>query len=324
MDRTAFTAHKLRNALQTLGLLVTLAALLGYVAWVLGGDTLVWATWIAVWLLYLVNPAGSPRLVLALYQARPIHPVQAPRLHAVLAELTKRAELESAPRLYYLPTSVTSAFATGARDEAVIALSDGLLRRLDLCEIAAVLAHEVSHLANGDIRVMSLADLVSRITGLLGLMGQILLILTIPLVLFGATLPPLIPILVLLAAPTVSALVQLALSRNREYEADLDAVALTGDPESLASALLKLERQQGPFWEQLVMPGRRLPEPSLLRTHPPTEERVRRLMELASVRRDAACVTPWRLVDLGRDHWSENIGQPVHHRPRWRINGLWY
>jgi len=104
------------------------------------------------------------------------------------------------------------------------------LSRLNLRELAAVLAHETAHIANGDIRVMTLADLVSRITGLLGLFGQILLILALPALLLGVAGLPWGPILILLAGPMLSALVQLALSRNREYEADRSAVELSGDP----------------------------------------------------------------------------------------------
>ncbi|WP_227272060.1 M48 family metalloprotease [Roseobacter weihaiensis] len=92
-------------------------------------------------------------------------------------------------------------------------------------------------------------------------------------------MPWIVPIL-LVVSPTIMALLRLALSRTREYDADRGGAELTGDPAGLASALLKLERRTGRFWEEMILPGRRIPDPSLLRTHPPTEERVRRLQEL--------------------------------------------
>ncbi|NEV64658.1 zinc metalloprotease HtpX [Thiorhodococcus minor] len=322
MGRAPLLDHKLRNNLQSLGLLATLGLLLGCLAWILGGASFAWMILVGMLLLYAINPAGSPRLVLSLYRARPIRYDEAPKLYAILAELALRAGIDSLPRLYYLPTSVMTAFTTGSRDQAAIALSDGVLRRLDLREVAAVLAHELSHVANEDIRVMSFADLVSRLTGLLSLAGQVLLIVSIPLVLLGAGLPPLIPLVLLLAAPWISALVQLALSRSRELEADRSAVELTCDPEGLASALIKLERMQGAFWEQIVMPGRRNPNPSLLRTHPPTEERLRQLMELVPGRGRATLQMPWSMI--GMHHPLDYPGLVPRRRPRWRASGLWY
>lgn len=323
MDKASLLAHKVRNNLQSLGLVAALALLLGYLAWVLGGASFFWGAVFAVLLLYITNPAGSPRLVLAMYGARPIGVAEAPKLHAIENALAGRAGLSKAPALYYVPSPALNAFATGSRDDAVIALSDGLLRQLNLRELTAVLAHELSHVANGDTRVMAFADLVSRITALLSGAGQLLLFFSIPLFLLGAALPPLMPMLVLLFAPTLSALVQLALSRNREFEADRSAVELSGDPEGLASALAKLERQQGSLWEQLVMPGRRIPEPSILRTHPPTEERIRRLMALSPQHVEIHEDLPWsRDVPASALDWSAS---PVHRRPRWRASsGLWY
>lgn len=315
MNRQRLRSHKLRNDLQQAGLLAVLALLLGYLAWVVGGAPFAWGTLMGVALLYWINPVASPRLMLGLYGARPLSSREAPRLYAILRELAARAGLPHLPRLYYLPTRVMNAFATGRREDASIVLSDGLLRRLELRELAGVLAHEVSHVANGDIQVMSFADTVSRITGLLGLLGQILLVASIPLLVLGLETPPLGALLVLLAGPTLSALVQLALSRNREYEADRSAAELSGDPAGLASALEKLERYQGRFWEQLMLPGRGLPDPSLLRTHPSTEERVARLLDLVPAGS--------RLV-LGREPGRQGPGYLSPGAPRWHIGGLWY
>jgi heat shock protein HtpX len=318
MDRQRLRIHKLRNDLQQVALVALLALLLGYLAWVVGGAPFAWGTLIGVVLLYLANPVASPRLVLGMYGARALAQREAPGLYAILEELAARAGLGYLPRLYYLPTRVMNAFATGRREDAAIVVSDGLLRRLNRRELAGVLAHEVSHVANGDVQVMAFADILSRITGILGLLGQILLLMSIPLLFLGLETPPFGALLVLLTGPTLSALTQLALSRNREYEADRSAAELSGDPGGLASALDKLDRYQGRFWEQMMLPGRGLPDPSLLRTHPPTEQRIARLRELAP--------------NLPRREPVGRSGRGVPHAldypptlpPRWHISGLWY
>jgi len=318
MDSQLLLEHRLRNNLQQTALLVVLAALMGYLAWVVGGEPFLWGTLVGVVALFLANPVGSPRLVLGLYGARPISPADAPRLYAILDELARRGGLERLPRLYWLPTPVMSAFTTGHRSDAAIALSDGILRRLSLRELAGVLAHETSHVVNGDLRVMAFADTVSRITSLLGLLGQVLLLVSIPMLVLGLASPPFGAILALLFGPSLSALAQLALSRNREYEADRMAAELSGDPVGLACALERLESYQGRLWEQLLLPGRRLPDPSLLRTHPPTADRVRRLLELVSR-------SPW--PDDGRRRGDAPI-HPIpgagNRGPRWHLSGLWY
>jgi len=123
---------------------------------------------------------------------------------------------------------------------------------------------------------------MSRAVSLASWFGQLLLLLNLPLFLSGvAFLPWHIPLL-LVFSPTIMALMQLALSRTREFDADRGAVELTGDAAGLASALMKLERRPGRFWEDIFLPARRIPEPSLLRTHPPTEDRIARLRKLAA------------------------------------------
>ena len=326
MDRHRLQAHRRRNLVQQAALLALLALLLGYLAWVVGGAPFVWGTLLGVALLFWVNPVASPRLVLGMYGARELGTRDTPGLYALLAELGRRAGLERIPRLYYLPSRMINAFATGGRDDAAIVLSDGLLRQLERREVAAVLAHELGHVVNGDIQVMAFADVVSRITGTLALLGQVLLVLSVPALLLGLDTPPLGAILALLAGPTLSALVQLALSRNREYEADRTAAELSGDPRGLASALHRLERYQGGLWEQTVLPGRRLPDPSLLRTHPPTEERIARLLELLPPDQPAT-QSAWPVAAVApplRGEWPGVMPPGSPTRPRWHLSGLWY
>lgn len=323
MDRDRLSAHKLANALQSLLLIAALGLLLGLLAWIIGGPPFVLFALALVASLYLVNPVASPRLVALLYPGRVLHPREAPEHYRVLRALAARAGLPAVPQLYYIPSPTLQAFATGRPQQSLVAVSDGLVRGLSLREQSGVLAHEISHIANGDLAVMAFADLLSRIAGVLSLVGQWLLLLTLPALMLGAMQLPWLTLLILLAAPTLSALVQLALSRNREFEADRSAAELTGDPRALASALAKLERWQGRFWEQVLMPGRRLPEPSLLRTHPATAERVRRLLAFSPQSRAAQPV----LEGWGAPghHFADTLADDRRRRaPRRRIGGLWY
>ena len=126
---------------------------------------------------------------------------------------------------------------------------------------------------------MGLANVVSRVTGTLSWIGQLLLLINLPMVLFGSYQFPWTLVL-LIGAPSISALLQLALSRTREFDADVDAASLTGNPRGLARALAKMEHLQRGWLQRIPLPGHRLPEPSLFRTHPHTDERIRRLLEL--------------------------------------------
>jgi len=322
MNRESLVAHKLRNNLQTAALVAVLAMLCAYLAWFIGGAGLAWGALGAVALLYLTNPAASPRLAMSLYRGQLVSYEEAPRLYEVVTEFSRRAGLGRLPRIYYIPTRLMNAFTTGSREDAAIGVSDGLLRRMSLRELAGVLAHEISHVANGDTRVMAFADLVSRITGILSFAGQLMLLVSLPLWLLTDVDIPWLPMLVLLLGPTISALAQLALSRSREYEADRSAAELSGDPEGLASALQKLEYYQGSLWERLMLPGQRIPDPSLLRTHPPTEERVRRLLDLRGLADLPPTVPGGRHLDPRPLAGFLSGGAPVP--PRWHISGLWY
>ena len=167
----------------------------------------------------------------------------------------------------------------GSRENAAIALTDGIIRAMDTRQLTGILAHEMAHIQNGDLRVMGMADVLNRITSLMSSIGLI----GIPL-LFGVGMQlPILGLILLIAAPTIGGLLQMALSRAREYDADLDGATLTGDPEGLALALKDLEERQSGKWEGLVLPGGRMPQPSLLRSHPKTEERIKRLL---AVRQD--------------------------------------
>ncbi len=281
MNRERFSAHKLNNFIQSALLLGGMAVLVGLLGWLIAGtDGVVWAVIIGAAIL-LLGPRASPRLALKLYGARPLHRTEAPGLYRLLDVLAERARLPRIPELYYVPTPAMNAFAVGKRREPIISVTDGLLRNLTSRELTGVLAHELSHVRSNDIWVMTLADTVSRLTRWLSLMGQLLLFINLPLMLFGGGGISWLAILLLIFAPTISVLLQLALSRTREFDADLDAVQITGDPIGLASALRKLDHYQGGLLRRLLMPHRRAPDSWILSTHPSTEERIRRLAELA-------------------------------------------
>lgn len=307
--------HIWLNQLQTIVLIMALLGICSLAGSLLLGEEGVWLALTAASVGLLITPTSAWRLTLHLYRARPIYPQEAPVLWQLLETLAQRAELPSIPSPYYLPTPIINAFAVGSRKQSAIALSDGLLQRLSTRELAAVLAHETAHIANNDLRVMGLADAVSRITALFAAIGQLFLLLSLPAMLFGGVIFEINwpAILLLLFSPHLALLAQLGLSRTREYDADLNAALLTGDPLGLAQALAHIE-QASQGWLALLFPGWGNPEPSWLRTHPPTVERIRRLQALAPQ-------APNRWIN-----YAPLLGYtitPVSRSPRWRIGGLW-
>jgi heat shock protein HtpX len=288
-------------------------ALLGHLVW--GKEGLITLLVLGFVLLF-VNPVVSPWLVLRLYRGRPLHPWEVPALYEMATEIARRAELPTVPKLCYVPSDLVNAFTVGGKTSSVIGLTEGLLRSLEWREIAGVLAHEISHIRNGDLRVMGLADLMSRLARFLSLFGQLLVLVNLPLLWADQVQVNWWAVGLLVFAPHVTLLAQLGLSRTREFHADLNAALLTGDPEGLANALAKIEYRSRRL-SAVLFPGVNLPEPSWLRTHPPVEERIRRLMDLRQ-----HPVQPIR-------HLVWGPGQPVwvrrtSRRPRYHWSGLWY
>ncbi|MBB5787785.1 M48 family metalloprotease [Jiangella mangrovi] len=283
------TTRRYRNGLKTAVLLGLLTGLILTVGYWLGGMTgLVIAT-----VLSLAMNAGSyfwsDRLALRAMGARPVTPAQAPELYAMVHELAT-ADGRPMPRLYVSPVAQPNAFATGRNPEhAAVAVTEGILRLLTPRELRAVLAHELSHVYNRDILISSVA---AALAGIVTAVANLAIF--IPLGSDDDDGPnPLAALLMLFLAPFAAGLIQLAVSRSREYEADADGARLSGDPLALASALAKIERG-----------ARALPLPadpaiaskahlmianplagggmaSLLRTHPPTADRIRRLQSMA-------------------------------------------
>ncbi len=313
-----FRHHAVRNFMHSALLICSMVALCALIGWLLGGTMgLIWLTTLAIFVL-VVGPRVSPQLVLRMYGAKPIREYEAPGLIRLFRDLAASAGLPAMPELYHIPSSMANAFAVGSWKSGAVAMTDGLLRGFTSREIRSILAHEVGHLRSNDGWVMSLADSISQMVNVMSWIGQLLLLLNLPLFLLEIDRVPWLLVMVLVFAPTLSALLQLALARTREFEADVEAVRLTGDPQGLISGLTKLERLSGNWFERVFMPGRRVPEPSLLRTHPPTAERIRRLRELAE--------------DLTRAHEVEHeerphefLGsrRPVSDEPRWHVSRFW-
>lgn len=272
------TMSRWKGIVQTsllLGGLMTLLAMLGFM--VAGALGVAWALGLGAVL------AGSaqapPRILLVLQGAHPLLPRQAPGLYGAVEELARRADLESVPELYAVPSPALNAFTVGSKaGGAAIVFSDALLRGLHPRELVGVVAHEISHIRNGDTATLSLAAVLTRLTSTFSLIGQLLLFLNIPMILAGYAPVSWWLILVLLSAPTLSTLLLLGLSRTREFEADRGAVRLTQDPEGLARALARMDVRQRSLLQRLLLPGPRGPGWSLLRTHPSTTERIRRLL----------------------------------------------
>ncbi|TCS70535.1 heat shock protein HtpX [Sulfuritortus calidifontis] len=301
--------HALANRLQTLLLVGLLLAIAAAAGWLWLGESGLWLALSASTLALLIEPAAASRLTLALYRAQPLAPNEAPALTRIMAELAQRAGLPQVPRLYRVASPLANAFAVGSRAQAHIVLTDGLLHGLSLRELAGVLAHETAHIVHGDLRVMGLADYLSRLTSLFALSAQLMLLVFLPAWAMGRLELPWPGLLWLLFSPQIALLAQLGLSRVREFDADLTAVRLTGDPAGLASALARIERASR-SWRAWLMPGWGNPEPSWLRTHPATGERIARLQALQETQASWAA-EPWS--------WPH----PPAGAPRWRLGGIW-
>lgn len=311
---TPHVDHRLRNFAHSALLLggmalitwISIAASIGPAAglWALAG--------IGIGL--MVAPRAPKGWTLALYRARPVSERAFPAGIDMLRRLAGEAGLPRVPELHYIPSSVPNAFAVGSVGNSAIAISDGLLRRLNRRELYGVLAHEVSHVANRDLWLMGLADMMARMTGLACFVGMVLLMLNLPLVLMGVAPVSWVAIVVMILSPTVISLMQLGLSRSREFDADLTAARLTGDPAGLASALQKIDGRPGGLWASIFLPVQRTPDPSLLRSHPPTQERVRRLADLVP-RRTAPEIV------IAEPDFS---GPVIAGRPRWHRTGVWF
>jgi heat shock protein HtpX len=239
----------------------------------------------------------------------------APGIALLVNELARRAGLDRPPSIHLLPSPSLQAMSAGDRAEPAIAITSGLLQSLPPRELAAVLAHEIAHIRHGDAFVMRLAAAAGALTQTMSTIGIFLLIAFLPV--FWATgevlMSPVAAVL-LVVSPMVSDLLQLSLSRRREFLADAGAVELTGDPQGLAVALRLLETLRGSDWERFRSRGGRWLH--WLRTHPSTEERIKRLYALVAPARPDLPLAP-QPVDLQSlfgpryDPWRRRFMRPL-------------
>jgi heat shock protein HtpX len=226
----------------------------------------------------------SDKMALAMSRAQPIEESEAPRLYQIVRELTARADLPM-PRLYMIPQDQPNAFATGRNPKhSAVAVTRGITKLLSEDELRGVLAHELTHVRNRDILIQSVASAI----------GAAITYLAYMLMWFGgddnnSPLGLAASLALVLLAPIAASIIQLAISRQREFAADAGGAEICGNPESLASALLRLEEgaQAMPMQVNqaaeplyIVKPFSSKGIAGLFSTHPPIEERVRRLRQM--------------------------------------------
>ncbi len=258
----------------------------------------------------LLSPRIGTRWLMRMQGARPLAAWQVPSLHTTVERLARRAGLARAPALYLLPGAAPQALAAGEGRDTAIGVTASLLQRLPPAEVAAVVAHELSHLRAGDVRLTRFAASVGALTRGIAVAGWVAVLMSLTgLVPFPGSVA-----LFVITAPTLATLGLSALSRIRELHADVAAAALLGEPEPLARALLRIESLTRPPW-----PLAALEPPAWLRTHPPTALRVERLLALRGPRSPAAgrpappgATRPEPVVGGGRIRLVAHLPWPAH------------
>ncbi|WP_036567156.1 zinc metalloprotease HtpX [Oceanospirillum beijerinckii] len=316
MNRFNAEKHHQRNVLHTLLLVCSMSLLLAFSVYLLFGWNF-WLCLLAVSTVLVITLRLLPtHWTLQIYNARRLSYQEAPELYRVTQILSQRAGLNRVPELYWIPSRMLNAFSVGDETRSGVGLTHGLLNTLTHRELVGVMAHEISHIAHNDTRLMALADIISRLNYLLALTACLMTLLLMPMALLGLVDLSLLALMLLVLTPWLSGLLQLKLSRTREFAADLQAAHLTGDPMGLASALSKIDMGERKGWQRILV-GYQQTQPSLLRSHPATKERIRALKQLE------APVHSQAIEEV--KHWSHT---PAHsmgiQRPRHRIiMGVW-
>jgi heat shock protein HtpX len=280
------------NRLKTLVLLSTLTALLLWAGHAMAGQGGLMMALVFAALMNFGAYWWSDKIVLRMYGAREVTEAQAPALHGLVRELAGRAGLRL-PKVYIIPQAAPNAFATGRNPEhAAVAVTEGLTSLLDREELAAVVAHELGHVQNRDTLIMTVAATIAGAVGMLANLAHFGVIFGSGRSSDGDDRPhPLAGLLGVILAPIAATLIQLAISRSREFVADATGARLSGNPLALAEALRKLETvgRQVPMSAGspatahlfIVNPFSGGGLAGLFATHPSTAARIRRLEIMA-------------------------------------------
>ena len=287
--------HRQYNGLKTAALLGLLSAVILFVGAQFGTGGLLIALFIALG----VNGYSyfnSDKLALKSMHAYPVSQVQAPQLYTTVAELASALRIPM-PRLYLSPTAAPNAFATGRNPQhAAVCCTEGIMELLDERELRGVLGHELAHVGNRDILIASVAAALATVITFMASFAQLSM-------LFGGGRDDeegggglLSSLLLIILGPIAAGVIQMAISRNREFQADATGAQITGDPLALASALRKLEL--GTAARPLVEDPKLAPTSALMianpfrgggigklfSTHPPMADRIARLEQMAGRR----------------------------------------
>jgi heat shock protein HtpX len=281
----------MENRIKTVLLLAGMTVFLIVIGRLLGGRTGMYLAFILALGMNFFGYWFSDKIVLRMYGAQEVTPADAPQLHQIVEELAREAGIPK-PKVYIIPDDSPNAFATGRNpDHAAVAATEGIMRLLTPMELKGVLAHEIGHVRNRDILISTIAATMAGAIMILADMAR-----------FGAIFglggrddeegPGIVGILVMsIIAPIAAMLIQMAISRSREYLADETGAHLAHNPESLARALEKLSLgvQRAPMDASPATAHMFIVNPltgstlmNLFSTHPPLEERVARLRAMRS------------------------------------------
>jgi heat shock protein HtpX len=275
------------NTFKTALLLTALTLLLMLIGQAFGGQQGMFIALAIAVVMNFVSYFYSDKIALAMYRARPVTREELPRAYQAVERLTQKAGLPM-PKIYVIPTDSPNAFATGRNpSHASVAVTQGILNLLNDEELEGVLAHELGHVRNRDILISSIAATIAGAITMLATMGKWAMI-------FGGMSRDdregggggIAALFMLILAPIAASLIQLAVSRSREYQADATGAHITGNPYALASALSKLDAYSRrlplaatPSTAHLfiIQPFLGMSLGSLFSTHPPIAKRIERL-----------------------------------------------
>jgi heat shock protein HtpX len=277
------------NILKTAILMAAITALFMAIGLWLGGEQGMFIALIVALGMNFFSYWFSDKLVLKMYRAQEVDATSAPQFYRMVAELAQRAELPM-PKVYLIQEDAPNAFATGRNPQnAAVAATTGILRVLSERELRGVMAHELAHVKHRDILISTIS---ATMAGAISMLANFAMF-------FGGrnsegrSTNPIVGLLVMILAPLAASLIQMAISRAREFEADRGGAEISGDPRALASALEKIhayargipmaaaERHPETAQMMIMNPLRAGGLRGLFSTHPATEERVERLLAMA-------------------------------------------